>query len=129
MLEYITMPDTLPPVGIYSHAVRAGDFLFVTGQIAEDPDTGKVELAYIEHQARRVMDNLKMVIEHAGAKLENAVMTRIFLTDFRYYSTVNEIYASYFSQERLPARTTIGAVTFSNISADLEIDLVIYCGN
>jgi 2-iminobutanoate/2-iminopropanoate deaminase len=95
VLEYITLPDTLPPVAPYSHAVRAGDFLFVTGQLAEDPSTGEVVRGSIAEQTQRVMENLKLVLTHAGTGFNKVVMARIFITDFRDYAVVNEIYASY----------------------------------
>ena len=62
MLEFITLPDALPPVAPYSHAVRAGDFLFVTGQLAEDADSGEVLKLDIEAQTHQVMANLKRVL-------------------------------------------------------------------
>ncbi|MEO0458359.1 MAG: RidA family protein [Cyanobacteria bacterium P01_A01_bin.114] len=127
MLEFITLPDALPPVAPYSHAVRAGDFLFVTGQLAEDPQTGEVVKGPIETQTRQVMENLKRVLTHAGTSFEKAVMVRIFVTDFRYYETVNEIYASYFEQCRLPGRTTVGVMGLAGFG-DVEIDLIVYCG-
>lgn len=128
MLEYITLPDTLPPVAPYSHAVRAGDFLFVTGQLAEDPQTGKVIRGAIPDQTRQVMENLKQVLIYAGTSFEKVVMARIFLTDFRDYQVVNEIYASYFSQNHLPGRTTVGVLGLAG-GGDIEIDLIVYCGD
>lgn len=128
MLEYITLPGTLPPVAPYSHAVRAGDFLFVTGQLAEDPTTGEVIRGPIEDQTRQVMENLKLVLEHAGTSFEKVVMSRIFITDFRDYHVVNEIYASYFEKSRLPGRTTVGVMGLAGLG-DVEIDLIVYCGD
>ncbi|MEO0988968.1 MAG: RidA family protein [Cyanobacteria bacterium J06639_14] len=127
MLEFITLQDELPPVAPYSHAVRAGDFLFVTGQLAEDPTTGEVVKGPIEAQTRQVMENLKRVLTHAGTGFDKVVMVRIFVTDFRYYETVNEIYASYFGQNRLPGRTTVGVMGLAGFG-DVEIDLIVYCG-
>lgn len=129
MLEFITLPDhILPPVAPYSHAVRAGDLLFVTGQLAEDPATGQVVRGSIEHQTHRVMENLKLVLNHAGTDFDRVVMSRIFVTDFRFFPTVNEIYASYFQQDRLPCRTTIGVMGLAGLG-DVEIDLIVYCGD
>lgn len=129
MLERIILPDgTLPPLGPFPHAIRAGDFLFVTGQLAEDPETGEVVAGSIEQQVRRVMDNLKLVLEHAGTSFDKAVMARIFITDLRYLQTVNEIYSSYFESNRLPCRTTIGVVGLAGVG-DVEIDLIVYCGD
>ncbi|NEP18944.1 MAG: RidA family protein [Leptolyngbya sp. SIO4C1] len=126
MLEFITLPD-LPAVAPYSHAVRAGDFLFVTGQLAEDPQTGKVVKGPIEQQTQRVMENLKQVLTHAGTGFDRVVMSRIFVTDFRYYEPVNDIYASYFDRSRLPGRTTVGVMGLAGFG-DVEIDLIVYCG-
>ncbi|NEO82174.1 RidA family protein [Moorena sp. SIO4G3] len=129
MLEYITLPNNvLPPVAPYSHAVRAGDFLFVTGQLAEDPVTGKVIIGSIEEQTKQVMENLKLVLDHAGTSFDQVVMARIFVTDFRYYQTVNEFYASYFNKNRLPCRTTVGVIGLAG-NGDVEIDLIVYCGD
>ena len=128
MLEYITLPDTLPPVAPYSHAVRAGDFLFVTGQLAEDPGTGEVVRGLIAEQTQRVMENLKLVLTYAGTGFNKVVMARIFVTDFRDYAVVNEIYASYCTPGRLPGRTTVGVLGLAGLG-DVEIDLIVYCGD
>ncbi|NEO91615.1 MAG: RidA family protein [Moorea sp. SIO3G5] len=129
MLEYITLPNNvLPPVAPYSHAVRAGDFLFVTGQLAEHPVTGKVIIGSIEEQTKQVMENLKLVLDHAGTSFDQVVMARIFVTDFRYYQTVNDLYASYFNKNRLPCRTTVGVMALAG-NGDVEIDLIVYCGD
>ena len=128
MLEFITLPDDkLPPVAPYSHAVRAGDFLFVTGQLAEDPETGSILKSSIEAQTMQVMENLKLVLAHAGTSLEKVVMSRIFVTDFRYYETVNRIYASHFTAGRYPGRTTVGVTALAGFG-EVEIDLIAYCG-
>ncbi len=127
MLEFITLPDQLPPVAPYSHAVRAGDFLFVTGQLSEDAVSGAVINDDIEAQTRRVMENLKKVLNHAGTDFVNVVMARVFVTDFRYYEVVNQVYASYFDASRLPSRTTVGVVALAGYG-DVEIDLIVYCG-
>lgn len=127
MLEYITLPD-LPPVAPYSHAVRAGDFLFVTGQLSEDPETGAVVLGPIAEQTRQVMENLRRVLTHVGTGFDQVVMARIFLTDFRDYEVVNSIYASYFQPGRLPGRTTVGVLGLAG-QGNVEIDLIVYCGD
>jgi 2-iminobutanoate/2-iminopropanoate deaminase len=126
MLEFITLPN-LPPVAPYSHAVRAGDFLFVTGQLAEDPATGKIHRGAIADQTKQVMENLKLVLLHAESGFDRVVMARIFLTEFRDYAVVNKIYASYFNRDRLPSRTTVGILGLAGMG-DIEIDLIAYCG-
>ena len=127
MLEYITLPNTLPPVAPYSHAVRAGDFLFVTGQLSENPDTGEIVRGPIAEQTQQVMENLKLVLAHAGTGFDKVVMARIFITDFREYQVVNDIYSSYFQSQRLPSRTTVGVIGLAGLG-DVEIDLIVYCG-
>ena len=128
MLQYITLPDNqLPPVAPYSHAVRAGDFLFVTGQLSEDVETGELILGPIADQTRRVMENLKLVLEHAGTGFDKVVMARIFLTDFRDYDEANRVYSSYFAANRLPSRTTVGVMGLAG-QGNVEIDLIVYCG-
>ena len=129
MLEFINLPEgQLPPVAPYSHAVRAGDFLFVTGQLAENPDTGIVEKDSIEVQTKQVMRNLKLVLDSADTSFEKVVMSRVFVTDFRYYDAVNRIYASYFTAGRYPGRTTVGVTALAGFG-DVEIDLIVYCGS
>ena len=128
MLEYITLPDNiLPPVAPYSHAVRAGDFLFVTGQLAEDPLSGDVKKDAIEVQTTQVMENLQRVLAHAGSGFDRVVMARIFVTDFRYYEAVNQVYSSYCTAGKLPSRTTVGVTALAGFG-DVEIDLIVYCG-
>ena len=109
----------------YCHAARAGDFVFVTGQVAADPETGEYVLGDIETETRRVMDNLVIVLEHAGLTLRDVVAARAFLTRFEEdYETFNRIYAEYMGDE-LPTRTTIG-VTALAAGARVEVDLVAY---
>lgn len=128
MLEYITLPDNiLPPVAPYSHAVRAGDFLFVTGQLSEDPQSGQIKKGAIAEQTQQVMENLKRVLDHAQTGFDRVVMARIFVTDFRHYETVNQIYSNYCVPGQLPSRTTVGVTALAGFG-DVEIDLIVYCG-
>jgi 2-iminobutanoate/2-iminopropanoate deaminase len=108
----------------YCHAARAGNFLFVTGQIAADPDTGEYVLGDVETETRREMDNLTIVLESAGFSLRDVVSARAFLTDFGEYETFNRIYTEYMG-EFLPTRTTIGVVALA-AGARVEVDLVAY---
>ena len=113
------------PVGPYSHVVETDGWLFVTGQLATDPDDDSLPLPEgIEAQARKVMDNLKRALAGVGAGFEHVVSVRIFLTEFeRDYAALNRIYAEYFAPGRLPARTTVG-VTHLARGGIVEIDLV-----
>lgn len=128
MFERVTLPaNILPPVAPYCHAIRAGDLLFVTGQVAEDPETGEVVRGPIDEQTTRVMENLKLVLDHMGTSFDKVVMARVFVTDFRFFETVNQIYTSYYADGQFPCRTAIGVTALAGF-ADVEIDLVVYCG-
>ncbi len=126
-MEHINLPDVLTPVSPYCHAVRAGDFLFLSGQVPQDPQTNEVKCGSIEEQTQQVMENLKRVLEHAGSSFEQVVMARVFITDLRFLPSVNQIYATYFSDGRLPTRTAIGVTGLAGL-AEIEIDVIAYCG-
>jgi 2-iminobutanoate/2-iminopropanoate deaminase len=113
-----------PPTAAYSHAVRAGDWLFVTGQLGVDPATGKLVTGGTVAQCRQVMQNLAAVLRGAGTGLDRAVMARIYLTNFGDYEAVNAEYARHFAPGRLPARTTVG-VTALALGGAVEIDLIV----
>jgi 2-iminobutanoate/2-iminopropanoate deaminase len=123
MIERLMAPGTFHQAP-YCHAARAGDFLFVTGQIAADPETGDYVLGDIETETRRVMDNLEIVLREAGFGLQDVVSARAFLTDFADYEAFNRVYGEYMS-EHLPTRTTVGVVALA-AGARVEVDLVAY---
>ena len=127
-LQFLMFADVPPPppTAPYSHAVRAGDLLFVTGQLGVDPSSGQLVDGGIVPQAQQVMRNLETVVRGAGCSLERAVMARIYLVNFAGdYATVNAIYASYFQPGRFPALTTVG-VTNLALGALVEIDLIVH---
>jgi 2-iminobutanoate/2-iminopropanoate deaminase len=113
-----------PPTAPYSHAVRAGDFLFVTGQMPNDPKTGQIVAGGIAEQTHRVMDNLQIVLAGAGTSLARAVFARVYLVNFADYPVMNGVYATYFEPGRLPGRTCVG-VTGLALGALVEIDLIV----
>src|SRR5262245_17088603 len=125
-LAFLVVPGAPPPppTAAYSHAVRAGDFLFVTGQLGVDPWSNTLVPGGAVAQTRRVMENLKTVLAGAGTSLDRAVMVRIYLTDFADYPAMNVEYARHFAPGRLPARTTVG-VTALALGASVEIDLIV----
>jgi len=125
-LEFLMLPGAppAPPTAAYSHAVRAGEFLFVTGQLPVDPATGALVPGGVVEQARQVMRNLATVLRLAGTALDRAVMARIYLVNFADYQAVNGVYAGCFPHGRYPARTTVG-VTGLALGALVEIDLVV----
>ncbi len=93
-------------VGPYSQGVVAGGFIFTAGQLALDPVTGKIVGETIEEQTRRVLDNLKAVLEAAGSSMEKVVKTTVFITDMQHFARMNAVYAEYFSNQP-PARSTL----------------------
>ncbi len=128
-IEFLTNADAPPPppTAAYSHAVRSGDFLFVTGQLGVDPKTGTLVQGGAAEQTRQIMQNLQTVVRGAGTSLERAVMVRIYLVNFSAdYPVMNAVYASYFKSGRFPARTTVG-VTNLALGSLVEIDLIVRC--
>ena len=126
-IRFMTIPDAPPPppTAAYSHAVRAGDFLYVTGQLGVDPATNTLAPGGAAEQTKQIMRNLEVVLRGASTSIERAVMARIYLTNFAAdYPAVNKVYASYFKEGAYPARTTVG-VTNLALSASVEIDLIV----
>jgi 2-iminobutanoate/2-iminopropanoate deaminase len=119
------IPGAPKPVAPYSHVVEAGGFLFVTGQLATDPDDDALPVPEgIEAQTRKVMANLQRALEGVGAGFDRVVFARIYLTDFeRDYAAMNAIYTSYFDPAKLPGRTTVG-VTHLARGGSVEIDFI-----
>lgn len=104
----IIRTDKAPlPIGPYNQAVSANGFLFVSGQIALTPETGELTTGEIRAETTRVMENIRAILEAAGADFNHVVKTTIFLTDMNNFAAVNEIYGSYFRQETAPARETV----------------------
>ena len=113
-------------IGTYSQAVRAGDTVYLSGQIPFDPATMQLVGGDMEAQARRVFDNLKAVAEAAGGSLEKAVKVTIFLTDLAHFVKVNEVMATYFTKP-YPARSTVGVAQLPR-GAQIEIECVLHLG-
>jgi reactive intermediate/imine deaminase len=110
-------------IGPYSQAVRAGNTLWLSGQIPLDPLTKELVKGDIEVQARRVFENLKAVISAAGAGFDDVVKTTIFLTDLGHFAEVNKVMAEYF-REPYPARSTVG-VTALPRGAQVEVECIV----
>src|SRR5262245_37811187 len=111
-------------IGPYSQAVRAGDTVYLSGQVPFDPATMQLVAGDIATQARRVFENLKAVAEGAGGSLAHAVKLTIFLTDLANFAQVNEVMASYFSKP-YPARSTVGVAALPR-GAQIEIECVLH---
>ena len=123
-IEHLVFDDGPKRVGPFSHAVRAGGFLFVTGQmptLTNDPT--KLIEGDIISQTHQVMKNLKKVLTAANTSLEDVVSVRIYLVNFQDFDKMNTVYESYFASDKLPARTCIG-VSGLAVGASVEIDLI-----
>jgi reactive intermediate/imine deaminase len=113
-------------IGPYSQAVRAGDTVYLSGQIPLDPETMQLVTGDIEAETRRVFENLKAVAEAAGGTLANAVKVNVYLTDLSHFAKVNDIMATYCSQP-YPARAAVGVAQLPR-GARVEIEAVLYLG-
>ncbi len=112
------------PVAPFSHAVEADGWVFVTGQMPDTPSTPGVLPDGIEAQTRNVMANLATVLNGIGLGLEHVTMVRIYLTHFQDdYKAMNEVYKTYFPEDRRPARTCVGTTGLA-YDARIEIDLI-----
>ncbi|NUS60344.1 MAG: RidA family protein [Lysobacter sp.] len=110
-------------IGPYSQAVRRGETVFLSGQIALDPDTGLLVEGDIEVQARRAFDNLKAVCEAAGGSLDDVVRLGLYLTDLDQFARVNAVMSDYFAAP-YPARSTIGVSALPR-GAQFEVDAIV----
>ena len=111
-------------IGPYSQAVRTGDLLFCSGQVALDPSTGQLVKEDVEGQARRCLQNLTAVCDAAGASLANAVRCTVYLTDMGDFARVKEAYGQFFESGDPPARVAV-AVAGLPTGADVEIDAIV----
>ena len=122
-MRHAIASDAAPKaIGPYSQAIKAGSFLFVSGQIPLDPATGAMVEGDIAAQTRRVFANLEAILAAAGATFDHVVRTTVYLADMYDFATVNEIYGTYFSSPA-PARATVQAARLPK-DARVEIDLI-----
>jgi 2-iminobutanoate/2-iminopropanoate deaminase len=119
----IVLTDRGPkPIGPYSQAIRTNGFLFVSGQVALDPKTGEMAGGEIRQQTERVFENIKGILEAAGSNLHHVVKTTVFLKDMNDFSTMNEVYARYFTLAP-PARSTVEVARLPK-DALVEIEVI-----
>ena len=124
MIERLSPPGVPTPRGPYSPVVRAGDFLFVSGQVPVNPATQSVELSDIRGETRLVLSNIKLILEGAGSSLADVVKCSVFLSDVGDFAAMNEIYTEFFGTAK-PARTTVGC-QFALAGLRVEIDCIAY---
>ena len=120
--ERIQTDNAPAAIGPYSQAIKAGGFVFVSGQIPIDPQTGQFVPGGIAEQTERVLKNLSAVLEAAGSSLDRVVKTTVFLADMKEFSGMNEVYATFFSSPP-PARATVAAAGLPR-DARVEIEAI-----
>ena len=126
-IEHLSFSSAPQKVAPFSHAVRAGEYLFITGQMPTlKNDSTKLVDGGIEAQTHQVMKNLLEVLDAAGSSLEKVIFARVYLVNFGDFDKMNKVYASYFEKDKLPARTCIG-VTGLAVGASVEIDFIAAC--
>jgi len=122
-MKDIVLTDRGPkPIGPYSQAIRANGFLYVSGQVALDPNTGELTGTDIQQQTRRTLENLKGILEAAGANLHHVVKTTVFLKDMNDFAAMNEVYAKFFTLAP-PARSTVQVARLPK-DALVEIEMI-----
>jgi 2-iminobutanoate/2-iminopropanoate deaminase len=122
--QQITTNSGAAPIGAYSQGLRAGDFVFVSGQGPLDPATGKIVGNTVEEQTARVLENIKAILEAGGATMADVVKVTAHLSDLEHFSAYNKVYATYFPDPK-PTRTTVGSQLLGIL---VEIDVIAYVG-
>jgi 2-iminobutanoate/2-iminopropanoate deaminase len=123
MKERIEVEKGAGPLGPYSPAIRANGLVFVSGQIPLSPDSGEVVEGSIQDQVRQVLENLKVLLQAAGSSLDKALKCTVYLTNLGDFDAMNEVYATYFTEDVPPARTTIEAANLPK-GVGVEIDVI-----
>jgi len=122
--QQLTTTTGAQPVGAYSQGLRAGDFVFVSGQGPLDPKTGKIVGDTVEEQTARVLENIKAILAAGGASMADVVKVTAHLSDLALFERYNKVYASYFPDPK-PTRTTVGSQLLGIL---VEIDAIAYVG-
>lgn len=123
-IQRIFPAETPTPRGPYSPAIRAGDFIFVSGQGPVDPVTDTMSYGDIQHEARVTLNNVKRILHAAGASMSDVVKCSVFLRDGNDFAAMNEVYREFFGEQR-PTRTTV-AVAFAEPKMKVEIDCIAF---
>jgi 2-iminobutanoate/2-iminopropanoate deaminase len=126
MLSAVSSESAPKALGPYSQAIRAGQFLFVSGQVPIDAGTGELVQGGIAEQTRRVFQNIGEVLRAGGASFEHVARTTVYLADLDDFAAMNEVYATFFTAPQ-PARSTIQAARLPR-NARIEIDVIAFLG-
>ena len=123
MKKIIKTENAPKPIGPYNQAVIAGNYMYISGQIALNPKNGELITGEIKKETTQVMENLKAILSEASLTFENVVKTTIFLSDMNDFSSVNEIYGSYLNNSTAPARETV-QVSRLPVGVNVEISMI-----
>lgn len=123
MKKIIKTENAPMPIGPYNQAVIAGNYMFISGQIALNPKNGELMTCEIKKETAQVMENLKAILNEASLTFENVVKTTIFLSSMDDFSSVNEIYGSYLNESTAPARETV-EVSKLPVGVNVEISMI-----
>jgi 2-iminobutanoate/2-iminopropanoate deaminase len=126
VIQPISTPSAPAALGPYSQAIRAGQFLFVSGQVPIDPATGNLVTGTIADQARRALQNVGEILKAGGSSFSQVVRTTVYLADLADFPAMNEVYATFFTAPQ-PARSTIQAAKLPK-DARIEIDVIAFLG-
>ncbi|MBZ9779285.1 Rid family detoxifying hydrolase [Psychroflexus sp. CAK8W] len=127
MKEIIKTKHAAAPIGPYNQAVSINGFLYTSGQIAINPETGKTEFDSIEEETKRVMTSLRAILNEAKLDFSDVIKTSIFISDMDDFSKINEVYGSYFDESTAPARETVQVARLPK-DANVEISLIAFQG-
>ena len=123
--QQISTRSGASPIGAYSQGLRAGDFIFVSGQGPLDPETGQIVGTTVEEQTARVLENIQAILEAGGATMADVVKVSAYLSDLSLFERYNKVYAAYFPDPK-PTRTTVGSQLLGIM---VEIDAIAYVGD
>jgi len=126
VIERLSPPGVPAPRGPYSPAVKAGDFVYVSGQVPIDTSTNQVSAGDVKHETRLILNNTKAILAGAGATLAQVVKCTVYLANGADFAAMNEVYAEFFGEHK-PARTTV-VCQFALSGIKVEIDCIAYVG-
>ena len=123
MKEIVYTKNAPDPVGPYSQAILTNNTLFISGQVALDPNNGDMINSSIEEETLQVMNNLKAILNEVGFDFSNVIKSTIYLSDMNTFSKVNEVYGSFFNKDYVPSRVTVEVSRLPK-DANVEIDMI-----
>ncbi len=126
MIERLSPPGVPAPRGPYSPAVKAGGFVYVSGQVAVDTSTNQLSLGDVQHETRLILNNMKAILEGAGATMAQVIKCNVYLANGADFAAMNAVYAEFFGEHK-PARSTV-VCGFAMPDLKVEIDCIAYVG-